>query len=589
MILCWSLFPCAALAQETEMRQPPTTQAERALAMIEQITNDFARLEALRAEPLPDATAEARAIRDRRIGDEELRIGRWVRDLANLVLEAEGDPAMDSVRATVMDWLQALPAGVSRTVERRTAELQEARKARELATADEQNAAELRLTAARKSLNEALGYYAEWVPVIEAFGLDASAARAEAIRRLGERADQLSSFLKVTRQDRVQLARLLATTPDDSAAKLRALELDQRIDVTVNSLRTVADYLRDLGVDTSDYQKLLVQVTGNVSDAGLDTTVISALISDWYETAVEWGFEEGPRLFANLLVLVAIIMLAMLLARLVRRLITKAFEFSESDSSVLLQRTVARLAGQIVMILGVLVGLSQIGVSVGPMLAGLGIAGFVVAFALQDTLSNFASGAFILFYRPFDVGDIVEAGGVSGKVLNMTLVTTTILTADNQTLIVPNKSIWGSVIRNVSAQGTRRVDLVFGIGYSDDIEHAERVLEDILARDDRVLAEPAPVVRLHELGDSAMNFLVRPWVKREDYWDVYWDLTRTVKLRFDAEGISMPYPQQEVHIHNAQPVAEVARPRSTPQTIGLQRRTDQRVPDSTGDLPDAEA
>ena len=159
------------------------------------------------------------------------------------------------------------------------------------------NAAELRLTAARKSLNEALGYYAEWVPVIEAFGLDASAARAEAIRRLGERADQLSSFLKVTRQDRTQLARLLATTPEYSAAKLRALELDQRIDVTVNSLRTVADYLRDLGVDTSDYQKLLVQVTGNVSDAGLDTTVISALISDWYETAVEWGFEEGPRLF----------------------------------------------------------------------------------------------------------------------------------------------------------------------------------------------------------------------------------------------------------------------------------------------------
>jgi small conductance mechanosensitive channel len=567
----------------------PTTPAERAQVMIEEITEDFARLEALRSEPLPDATAEARAIRDRRIGDEELRIGRRVRDLATLVLEAEVDPAMDSVRTTIADWLRELPAGVSVTVERRTAELQAARAARELATADEQNAAELRLTAARKSLNEALGYYAEWVPVIEAFGLDASAARAEAIRRLGERADQLSSFLKVTRQDRVQLARLLATTPDDSAAKLRALELDQRIDVTVNSLRTIAEYLRGLGVDTSEYQKLLVQVTGNVTDVGLNKTVISALMSDWYERIIEWAFGEGPRLFANLLVLVAIIMLAMLLARLVRRLITKAFELSDSDSSMLLQRTAARLAGQIVMILGVLVGLSQIGVSVGPMLAGLGIAGFVAAFALQDTLSNFASGAFILFYRPFDVGDIVEAGGVSGKVLNMTLVTTTILTADNQTLIVPNKSIWGSVIRNVSAQRTRRVDLAFGISYSDDIEHAERVLEDILARDDRVLAEPAPMVRLHELGDSAMNFFVRPWVKREDYWDVYWDLTRTVKLRFDAEGISMPYPQQEVHVHYAQPPAEVAPPRSTPQTIGLQRRTDQNVPDSTGDLPDAEA
>jgi type II secretory pathway component PulM len=152
LVLYWSLFPFAALAQEREMPSP-ITPAERAQAMIEQITNDFARLEALRAEPLPDATAEARAIRDRRIGDEELRIGRRVRDLANLVLEAEGDPAMDSVRAKVVGWLQELPAGASLTVERRTEELQAARAARELATADEQNAAELRLTAARKSLN----------------------------------------------------------------------------------------------------------------------------------------------------------------------------------------------------------------------------------------------------------------------------------------------------------------------------------------------------------------------------------------------------------------------------------------------------
>jgi len=201
------------------------------------------------------------------------------------------------------------------------------------------------------------------------------------------------------------------------------------------------------------------------------------------------------------------------------------------------------------MLMGLLMALSQIGISLGPMLAGLGVAGFIVGFALQDSLSNFAAGAMILLYRPYDVDDFVEVAGASGLVKEMSLVSTTILTFDNQTLVVPNSKIWGDVIKNVTAQKVRRVDLEFGIGYSDDIEHTEKVLAEIIAEHDLILAQPETLIKLHTLGDSSVNFIVRPWTLTENYWRVYWDILREVKLRFDREGISIPFPQRDVHLY----------------------------------------
>ena len=181
-----------------------------------------------------------------------------------------------------------------------------------------------------------------------------------------------------------------------------------------------------------------------------------------------------------------------------------------------------------------------------------GIAGFVLGFALQDALGNFAAGAMILAYRPYDVGDLIDcAGGVFGKVSDMNLVSTTILTLDNQTRVVPNGKIWGDVITNVTAQRVRRVDLVFGIAYQDDIPKAETVLASVLKEHPLVLDDPEPMVKVHELGDSSVNFVVRPWCARDDYWDVHWDVTREVKLRFDREDISIPFPQRDVHFFPA--------------------------------------
>ena len=155
----------------------------------------------------------------------------------------------------------------------------------------------------------------------------------------------------------------------------------------------------------------------------------------------------------------------------------------------------------------------------------------------------------ILMYRPFDVGDVVEAGGVYGTVHSMSLVSTTILTFDNQTLVVPNSKIWGDVIRNVTAQEIRRVDLEFGLSHSVDVARAEEVLASVLREHPKVLEDPEPLVKVHKLTDSTTQFVVRPWVKREDYWQVYWDLTREAKLRLDREKIPLGIPRHEVQLH----------------------------------------
>jgi len=231
--------------------------------------------------------------------------------------------------------------------------------------------------------------------------------------------------------------------------------------------------------------------------------------------------------------------------------VSKAIELSGSNS-VILNNFITNTIRRATLVIGILVALSAVGVSVAPVLAVMGAAGFIIAFALQSTLSNFASGLMIMFYRPFDVKDLVEVAGITGKVKSMTLVSTTIMTPDNKLMIVPNNSIWGDVIVNAHYSTERRVDMVFGIGYDDDIELAAQIMNKVLTEHDLVLEDPAPKIKVSELADSSVNFICRPWCKTADYWDVYWDVTRKVKEAFDAAGVSIPYPQTDVHIHQQQ-------------------------------------
>ena len=230
---------------------------------------------------------------------------------------------------------------------------------------------------------------------------------------------------------------------------------------------------------------------------------------------------------------------------------------TEGNQLTLLSRLTDSLVGRrwgffavelVLVVVGILVAVSTLGVQVGPLMAALGAGGFIIGFALQETLASFASGLMIMIYRPFDVADYVAVGGVEGTVQEMSLVSTTLLTLDNKVLIIPNKSVWGDTITNYTGRDLRRVDLVFGIGYGDDIPQAMAVLEEMASSHPLALKSPALTIEVLSLGDSSVNIGCRPWVKTADYWSVYWELTKDVKMRFDQEGISIPFPQRDVHM-----------------------------------------
>jgi len=362
-------------------------------------------------------------------------------------------------------------------------------------------------------------------------------------------AEKLAGQVEFSRSTRVELQGQFELDPANADLDSALKSLIARQKIYTSQLELSVELLERLGVENSEYRALLLKDAGSLSIGLFDSVVLKSLLSDWTESIREAAVAKSPDIILRLLMFIAILLVFRSLSRLTKRVVRRSCDSSSLDLSVLLKDILISWSGGAVMVLGIFMALSQVGISLGPMLAGLGVAGFVIGFALQDTLGNFASGAMILIYRPYDVDDFIEVAGASGLVKKMNLVSTTIVTFDNQTLVIPNSKIWGDVIKNVTAQKVRRVDLEFGIGYGDDIEHVERVLHDIVASHEFVLEKPDPLIKLHTLGDSSVNFIVRPWTKTEHYWDVYWDLMREVKMRFDREGISIPFPQRDVHFY----------------------------------------
>ncbi len=196
----------------------------------------------------------------------------------------------------------------------------------------------------------------------------------------------------------------------------------------------------------------------------------------------------------------------------------------------------------------IIAALDQLGVDTTSLIAILGAAGLAIGLALQNSLQNFSSGVMLIVFRPFKAGDYIEAGGTAGTVENITIFNTILKTPDNCEVIVPNGAIYSDNIKNYSAKSTRRVDMVFGIGYGDDIREARDIIQSVLESDDRILAEPEPLIAVGELADSSVNFNVRPWVETGDYWGVKFDVTEKIKMAFDESGISIPFPQRDVHL-----------------------------------------
>jgi small conductance mechanosensitive channel len=255
---------------------------------------------------------------------------------------------------------------------------------------------------------------------------------------------------------------------------------------------------------------------------------------------IPWGL----RIIMALVVFVVGRWVARVIVRVIERMMKKA-RLDDMLTSFL-----GNILYTVLLLVVVIAALDQLGVQTTSLLAVFGAAGLAIGLALKDSLANFSSGVMLIIFRPFKVGDFIEAAGQSGIVEQVRIFSTLLRTGDNREVTLPNGHIYGGPIVNYSARDTRRIDLVMGIGYDDDIRKAKELIQAAIATDDRILQDPAPAVAVGELADSSVNLTVRPWVNAADYWGVRSDLLQNIKQSFDANGISIPYPQRDVHLHN---------------------------------------
>jgi small conductance mechanosensitive channel len=260
------------------------------------------------------------------------------------------------------------------------------------------------------------------------------------------------------------------------------------------------------------------------------------------EIANTYLYPWGRNIGVSVLIFIVGFYVTKILIRILRKVLQNA------GMENILVNFISSIVNWLLLLFVIIAALSQLGVNTNSLIALIGAAGLAIGLALQDSLKNFASGVMLITFRPFKEGDFVEAGGTTGTVEKITIFSSTLRTPDNKEVIVPNGPIYSEVIVNYSARENRRVDMVFGIGYGDDIKKAKELIEKIIGEDPRILKHPEPLVAVGELADSSVNFAVRPWVKTGDYWDVKFDITEKIKLAFDENGISIPFPQMDVHV-----------------------------------------
>lgn len=343
---------------------------------------------------------------------------------------------------------------------------------------------------------------------------------------------------------RAQAKRVGSADPkDEQAVRSIARMVEQRARL-LERYTLVVDSLERKGGDQGLVQKLRSYRQGILYEetALASTKAIFGAFVEWLGRT-DGGIALLQRIFVAFLALGLIVLAARIARGFVKLWISRSKRISK-----LLQAFIVGAFFWLFILAGIIVVLASIDVDITPLFALIGGASFILAFAFQDTLGNLASGLMIMINQPFDEGDYIEVGGVGGTVRNVSMVGTTVATPDNRVIVVPNKNVWGNVIVNASASETRRVDLVFSASYEDPIQEVLAVLNEQVAGHPRVLADPPPDIRPNELGASAVNYVCRPWVNADDYWDVKCELTQSVKEAFDARGLTMPFPQQEVHV-----------------------------------------
>jgi len=527
----------------------PSTQEETPSAILQRLQErmiDCRRIEAR----LRSVSGEDSLVLRHRLTSLRMESLRDLHELGEFALSpqlAQGQAELRSALSVTMidvgDWMWNALEQLKERSSSESASLGEELPARERIVQEQ------RLSRMTRLYDEVLQIMGKHLHLKDRLGLEIEDDRAHMRRELKERADALSGRVDLYLARREDARSLRKAVPGDADFALLETAAQRGLERTSQSFAITLNLMEEYDLPTAVHRAQLLSVSSQITPDLFNADAIMELLRSWGRTARDALISDGPAYLLQAVVFLALLTAFWFLARIVRRLLETGLKRSRTNLSQLLERMLVSAAFNTILLVGLLVALSQLGISLAPLLTGIGVAGFILGFALQDSLANFAAGLMILVYRPYDVGDLVDVGGVFGKVNKMSLVSTTILTIDNQTLVVPNNKIWGDVIKNVTAQHLRRVDMVFGIAYSDDIPHAERLLEAILSEHEAVLEKPEPMVRLHKLNESSVDFIVRPWVKTEDYWDVYWHVTREVKMRFDAEGITIPFPQRDIHHH----------------------------------------
>jgi len=570
-VMAVSASPSRVHGQETDsteveqaiavVQRPDTfpSIAERARAMLDTLGVAADSVETLRATRLTDPGMELDFLRFQALQ----QIGRMqeqLKSLAHLLQEASPDSLpTDSVRAVLRGYLLAhldvLDASLAETAD----EFDEIRVRRATATAQEIGPLELEIKDLR-AWADTVTRYQEWaLSEADSLRVDVSDRWKRYDQFVLEFAENTVGRLQIAvserndLRDRIRVAeRTNAPATEIADLKLRLGAAQTRIDAIADNAASLNDRLEERGYETSAYRENLIRATGEVTGDVLNPQVLLRLARGFFADLWRSLRENAGTVFVRVLIVIAFIVFFRVLFSLLWRL---AQAVRLVRGSRLVRDLIGRILRPVATLIGLFAGLSFIGVQTTTLLAGLGVAGLVVGFALQDSLSNLFAGVAILASRPYDVDDIVEAAGVVGKVRAMGLWNTTIVTFDARRLLVPNKNIWGSNVENRSAEVNRRVEAVARIGYTSDLQEAMAVLEQMLREDERVLDEPAPTVWVSRLAESWVEVKLWPWVRTVDWWSMHSDLPRLVRLRLAREGIEVPVPRRDVTTRAAGPPA----------------------------------
>ena len=538
----------AAVAQENDFEAPPTSREMTVAELSESVSRELESLRTFESYPMPGSFERQRTFDVRRDQKTIHVLGR-ILSLAERVLGLPKDAPEretldrlmrargDLIEQTLVDRFASLTTRLNESLERQ-GELSGP------ALLTEESFAEL-LDGQRLKYLE---LSTEQVLLLEKLKIDDTSLREKVVRSLTYFGEEMMGLIHLHQHALKMLASRQVTDGTDSDLIQAARFESERLQLAVTRLRGVVEQLDRLKGNTTEMRRVLIEERGSLALSLVDTDIATVLYAEASAKFRDWLASSGINTLISAVLFIVILIAARWLAGMARRITERALRHSDQSISQLLKEMLISMAGTIVFLIGVLVALSQVGVSVTPMIAGLGVVGFIVGFALQDTLSNFASGAMILAYRPFDTGDFISAAEVEGTVKKMNLVNTTVVTIDNRVLVIPNSKIWGGVIMNFTGQHLRRTDMLYSVSYSEDLDHVQRVLEELIAADERFLTDPEPIVRVKQFGDSSIDFVVRAYARTEEFWETVWALNKAVKQRFDAEGITIPFPQRDVHL-----------------------------------------